>query len=102
MHHYFRESTSMSPLQFLKQLRLQEARRLMLVEDLDASRAALRLGYVSPSQFSRKYMRQFGLPPKRDIKRLPSSAQPFEIDPEGAKSAKGFFQSHNKKGSLLY
>jgi len=84
MHHYFREITSMSPLQFQKQLRLQEARRLMLVEDLDAASAALRVGYDSPSQFSREYNRQFGQPPKRDIKLLRSSAQGLDSDPEGA------------------
>jgi AraC-like DNA-binding protein len=70
MHHHFREITSMSPLQFQKQLRLQEARRLMLVEDLDAGMAALRVGYESASQFSREYSRQYGQPPARDIKQL--------------------------------
>ncbi|MEZ0373282.1 MAG: AraC family transcriptional regulator N-terminal domain-containing protein [Candidatus Sericytochromatia bacterium] len=70
MHHYFREITSMSPLQFQKQLRLQEARRLMLIEDLDAGLAAIRVGYESASQFSREYARYFGQPPLRDIKQL--------------------------------
>ncbi|HEY9857738.1 MAG TPA: AraC family transcriptional regulator [Stenomitos sp.] len=73
MHHHFREITSMSPLQFQKQLRLQEARRLMLIEDLDAGSAALRVGYDSPSQFSREYSRLFGQPPKRDIRLLRAS-----------------------------
>lgn len=73
LHHHFREITSMSPLQFQKQLRLQEARRLMLVEDLDAGMAALRVGYESASQFSREYSRQFGQPPARDIKQLRAS-----------------------------
>ena len=57
----------MSPLQYQKQLRLAEARRLMLAERLDASTAAYRVGYESPSQFSREYSRQFGAPPMRDI-----------------------------------
>lgn len=70
MHHHFREITSMSPLQFQKQLRLHEARRLMLVEDVDAGMAALRVGYESASQFSREYSRLFGQPPMRDIKQL--------------------------------
>ncbi len=60
----------MSPLQFQKQLRLREARRLMLVEDIDAGSAALRVGYESSSQFSREYHRLFGQPPMRDIKLL--------------------------------
>ncbi len=70
LHHHFREITAMSPLQFQKQLRLQEARRLMLVEDLDAGAASFRVGYESPSQFSREYARLFGQPPKRDVQLL--------------------------------
>ncbi|GGF66483.1 AraC family transcriptional regulator [Alteromonas lipolytica] len=66
-HHHFRQLTSMSPLQYQKRLRLMEARRLMLGEDLDASTAAYRVGYESPSQFSREYSRLFGASPKRDI-----------------------------------
>ncbi|WP_164886910.1 AraC family transcriptional regulator [Piscinibacter defluvii] len=69
-HHHFKALTGMSPLQFQKQLRLGEARRLMLVEDLDASTAAYRVGYESASQFSREYARQFGAPPMRDIAAL--------------------------------
>lgn len=75
MHHYFREITSMSPLQFQKQLRLQEARRLMLVEDLDAGLASIRVGYESASQFSREYSRMFGQPPMRDIRQLRATAE---------------------------
>ncbi|MDR6854876.1 AraC family transcriptional regulator [Variovorax guangxiensis] len=70
LHHHFRQLTSMSPLQFQKLLRLNEARRLMLTEQLDASAAAFQVGYLSPSQFSREYSRQFGAPPRRDIERL--------------------------------
>jgi AraC-like DNA-binding protein len=66
-HHHFRALTAMSPLQYQKWLRLNEARRLMLAERLDASTAAFRVGYESASQFSREYSRQFGAPPMRDI-----------------------------------
>jgi AraC-like DNA-binding protein len=69
-HYHFKEVTSMSPLQYQKQLRLLEARRLMLAENSDASNAAYQVGYESPSQFSREYARMFGAPPIRDIERL--------------------------------
>ena len=69
-HHHFRSMTALSPLQFQKQLRLQEARRLMLAERLDAATAAFQVGYESPSQFSREYNRLFGAPPLRDISNL--------------------------------
>ena len=69
-HHHFRSMTALSPLQFLKQLRLQEARRLMLTDHLDAGTAAFQVGYESPSQFSREYSRLFGAPPLRDITNL--------------------------------
>jgi len=69
-HHHFRTMTAFSPLQFQKQLRLQEARRLMMAERLDAATAAFRVGYESPSQFSREYSRMFGTPPLRDITSL--------------------------------
>lgn len=75
LHRYFKEVTAMSPLQYQKQLRLQEARRLLISEAADAADAAYRVGYESPSQFSREYARLFGLPPKSDIKRLKSSVQ---------------------------
>lgn len=71
-HHHFRQLTSMSPLQYQKWLRLNEAKRLMLNEHLDAASAAFQVGYESPSQFSREYSRLFGAPPKRDIERLRS------------------------------
>ncbi|MFZ6723081.1 AraC family transcriptional regulator N-terminal domain-containing protein [Undibacterium sp. Ji49W] len=67
---HFRAVAGMSPLQYLKHLRLQDARQLMLNEDIDASSAALRVGYESASQFSREYTRLFGAPPLRDIKRV--------------------------------
>lgn len=70
LHHHFKAVTAMSPLQYQKQLRLQEARRLMLSEVLDAASAGHRVGYESPSQFSREYSRMFGAPPVRDVERL--------------------------------
>ena len=69
-HAHFRAMTAMSPLQYQKRMRLNEARRLMLTEHVDASRAAFSVGYESPSQFSREYRRQFGAPPMRDIRNL--------------------------------
>jgi len=69
-HHHFRTMTALSPLQYQKHLRLQEARRLMLAERLDAATAAFQVGYESPSQFSREYNRLFGAPPLRDITKL--------------------------------
>jgi len=74
---HFRSLTGMSPLQYQKQLRLQEARQLMLNQPLDAAHTAARVGYESVSQFNREYSRLFGAPPQRDIKRmrgLPPSA----------------------------
>ncbi|MBM0103673.1 AraC family transcriptional regulator [Steroidobacter sp. S1-65] len=67
LHHRFKAVTAMSPMQFQKQLRLHEARRLMLMEGLEAAAAAHRVGYESPSQFSREYRRLFGAPPRREI-----------------------------------
>jgi len=69
-HNHFRSMTALSPLQFQKQLRLQEARRLMLSERMDAANAAFQVGYESPTQFSREYNRLFGAPPLRDITKL--------------------------------
>ena len=69
-HHHFRSITALSPLQYQKQLRLHEARRLMLADQLDAATAAFQIGYESPSQFSREYNRMFGAPPLRDITNL--------------------------------
>lgn len=69
-HHHFRSLTALSPLQYQKQLRLQEARRLMLAERMDAANAAFQVGYESPSQFNREYSRLFGAPPLRDVTNL--------------------------------
>lgn len=67
LHLHFKQVASMSPLQYIKQMRLHEARRRMLVDALDASEAAHQVGYESASQFSREYKRLFGAPPKLDI-----------------------------------
>ena len=69
LHHHFKAITAISPLQFQKQLRLQEARRLMLM-GADAANASHQVGYESPSQFSREYSRSYGAPPRRDVARL--------------------------------
>ena len=74
LHHKFKAITTMGPLQYQKHLRLQEARRLMLSGSMDATTAALEVGYESPSQFSREYRRLFGLPPLKDIKAIRNSA----------------------------
>jgi AraC-like DNA-binding protein len=73
-YHHFRALTAMSPLQYQKWLRLNEARRLMLTECLDATTTAFQVGYESPSQFSREYRRVFGAPPLRDITYLRQAA----------------------------
>lgn len=73
-HQHFKSVTAMSPLQFQKRLRLQEARRLMLSEDLDATSAAYRVGYNDSSHFSREYKSLFGEPPMRDVERLREAA----------------------------
>jgi AraC-like DNA-binding protein len=70
LHHQFKTVTAMTPLQFQKQLRLQEARRLMLGEDIDAASAGYRVGYEDASHFNREYKRLFGIPPRRDVERL--------------------------------
>lgn len=73
-HHQFKAVTTMSPLQFQKRLRLQEARRLMLGENLDAASAGYRVGYDDASHFNREYKSLFGLPPLRDVERLRDSS----------------------------
>ncbi|WKB55942.1 AraC family transcriptional regulator [Eleftheria terrae] len=79
LHQHFKALTSMSPLQYQKQLRLQEARRLLLSEVADAATAGHRVGYSSPSQFSREYRRRFGAPPARDIERLRAGEAPVPL-----------------------
>lgn len=68
-HRHFRALTAMSPLQYQKQIRLQQARALMSTQGLDVGSAALAVGYASPSQFTREYKRLFGQTPGRDIRR---------------------------------
>jgi AraC-like DNA-binding protein len=69
-HRQFRKLTSFSPLQYQKQLRLLEARRMLISGEVNAEAAAFAVGYESASQFSREYQRQFGAPPKRDLQRM--------------------------------
>src|SRR5205807_4141244 len=88
-HHHFKAVTAMSPLQFQKRLRLQEARRLMLGEDLDAASAAYRVGYHDASHFNREYKSLFGVPPMRDVQRLREAALADEKD------------EHRSKGCLM-
>jgi len=76
LHHHFRALTSMSPLQYQKQLRLQAARQRMLMDGFDAASAAFEVGYESASQFNREYSRLFGQPPIRDVRALRSPGAP--------------------------
>jgi AraC-like DNA-binding protein len=69
-HRQFKALTSLSPLQYQKQLRLLEARRLMISTSVNVEAASFQVGYESPSQFSREYARMFGVPPKRDAKQM--------------------------------
>jgi transcriptional regulator GlxA family with amidase domain len=85
-HQHFRAVTSMSPVQFQKALRLQEARRLMLSMMVDAGTASSRVGYQSASQFSREYGRFFGSAPIKDIARL-REHEPFDPALEAAQLA---------------
>lgn len=84
-HTHFKAVTAMSPLQFQKQLRLQEARRLMLTENLDAGEAGFQVGYYDLSQFSREYKRHFGAPPP---KTFAACVRPSTKLPELSKEAK--------------
>ena len=74
LQHRFKAVTAMSPMQYQKQLRLQEARRLMLGEDLDAANAGFRVGYRDASYFNREYRSVFGVPPIRDMQQLREKA----------------------------
>ncbi|KMQ74364.1 AraC family transcriptional regulator [Marinobacter subterrani] len=78
LYHSFKQVTRMSPLQFQKKLRLHEARRLMLIEGLEAATASYRVGYESPSHFSREYSRMFGAPPKADVTLLRGARETAE------------------------
>ena len=74
LHLHFKHVTALSPLQYQKRLRLQEARRLMLGVGLDAAEAAFRVGFESPSQFGREYRRMFGAPPRQDVSAIKAEA----------------------------
>lgn len=74
-HHHFKSATTMSPLQFQKQLRLPEDHRLLVADDYDAAIAAYRVGYDDPSHFNREYKRLFGEPPMRDVEQLRSPSR---------------------------
>jgi AraC-like DNA-binding protein len=74
LHYHFKAVTALTPLQYQKQLRLQEARRLLLGGDLDAATAGYRVGYEDPAHFTREYKRLFGQPPMRDVERLRKAA----------------------------
>jgi AraC-like DNA-binding protein len=76
-HYHFKAATAISPLQFQKQLRLQEARRLMLSENLDATSAAYRVGYNDAAYFNREYKSFFGIPPMRDVQQLREATSAF-------------------------
>lgn len=78
-HKHFKRVTAMSPLQYQKTIRLQEARRLMVTESVQASDAAFRVGYESPSQFSREYTRMYGQPPMMDVQKLRSSIRDSNV-----------------------
>lgn len=86
-HAHFKEVTAMSPLQYQKRLRLLEARRIMLAESLEAANAAYRVGYESPSQFSREYSRMFGAPPLRDIENLRARMEFVNVDSGGVRAS---------------
>lgn len=77
LRQHFKKITGKSPLQYQKELRLQNARRLMFKENFDATRAALEVGYESPTQFNREYARMFGEPPLKDMKRLKADEMHF-------------------------
>jgi AraC-like DNA-binding protein len=76
LHHRFKAVTAMSPLQYQKHLRLHEARRLMFADGVECATAGHRVGYESPSQFSREYRRLFGAPPRAEIARLRETGVP--------------------------
>lgn len=82
-YHHFKAVTAMSPLQYQKQIRLQEARRLMLAEGLDAADAGFRVGYHDAAYFNRDYKKLFGEPPKRNVKRLVEKLQMEDLEQRG-------------------
>jgi AraC-like DNA-binding protein len=85
LYQHFKAVTALSPLQYQKRLRLQEARRLMIGEGLDAAEAAFRVGYESPSQFGREYRRMFGAPPRQDVAAYRLQAPPLRQTAAGTR-----------------
>ena len=79
LHHHFKEVTAMTPLQFQKQMRMQEAKRLMVSQGMDAAGAGHRVGYDDPSYFSRDYRRFFGAPPRRHVARVRAEVRQSEL-----------------------
>lgn len=75
LHHKFKSVTTLSPIQYQKQLRLQEARRILLTDDTDVTSTAFEVGYESVTQFNREYKRFFGLPPLKDIRTIRAHAK---------------------------
>jgi AraC-like DNA-binding protein len=88
-HHHFKTLTSISPLQYQKQLRLLEARRMMVTEGVNAGVAAIAVGYESPSQFSREYARMFGAPPRRETQKAKSDPGRFAVQQNGTLAIAG-------------
>jgi AraC-like DNA-binding protein len=84
-HRQFKTTTAMSPLQYQKQLRLLEARRLMLTSDFNVETAAAQVGYESASQFSREYVRMFGRPPRRDVHALTENGRNASLSSNGGR-----------------
>jgi transcriptional regulator GlxA family with amidase domain len=78
-HRHFRAVTAMSPLQFQKRIRLQEARSLLVSNASDIAGVGHMVGYDSPSQFNREYRRLFGAPPGQDAARLRTDAAPHDV-----------------------
>lgn len=79
-HNNFKEVTSLAPLQYVKTIRLHKARSLMLYEGANATEAAFKVGYASPSQFSREFRRLFGLPPTEEVARMQAIEEPLEVE----------------------
>lgn len=88
-HRQFKALTSLTPLQYQKQLRLLEARRLMVSRAFNVEAAAFEVGYESPSQFNREYARMFGAPPKRDLKRLQTLFRAERVHENGQAITRG-------------
>ena len=99
-HHHFKAVTAMSPLQFQKQLRMQEARRLLLAGDVDASTAGYRVGYDDRSHFSRVYKKAFGEPPMRDVERLQAAAanRQGSLVPSGERTGRRQLAARSRRG----